>query len=99
MCRFLLLTDLKLAQSFFADMKEDGFLEAKDGDAAPPRLGSMSSGISGGVEGTDTGYAGLGQGEARGEFKPPPPGPNSRKFAEETRKEFSLLSDAVDRCG
>lgn len=102
MCRYLLLTDLNMAQSFFADMQENGFMGSGDGNAASPGLGSSSSsslwsGVSGAMEGSDAGCGGLGDGGASVGFMPPPPGNNSRKFAEETRKEFSLLSEAANR--
>lgn len=113
MCRYIMRTDVRLGRSFFADMKASGILESGDEEPPSPVSPSVSSTTTATtlfdvVYQRKTARNAEDVGHSRGSVRckevgvgnvrdPPPPGEYSRKFAEETCKEFGLLEEAADR--
>lgn len=98
---------MRLGQSFFADMTEHGVFDYDNAASALSEAAPVSVEHQA-VVGDETSSSFAGRdfrtwGGGRpwkpkpGGTEPPPPGPNSKKFADETRKEVELLQDAVDR--
>lgn len=104
----MLETDIRLGQSFLADMDELGLLDSQlgvtstrgsvevsdDGEASLVPAGEPSGDA---VEKVASWRRGLFWSPVPGNAEPPPPGEKSKKFAEETMKEVELLEDFVDR--